>query len=288
MPSIWKGAITFGLVNIPVQLEAAVRAEDRISFRQLHASDLSPIKYQRVCEAEGEPVEWGEIVKGYEYAKGKFVVLTDDDIKAATIATSRTIDILDFVPAHEIDARFYDKPYYILPSPGGEKAYALLREAMRGKAMIGIGKVVIRQNPHLVAIKTVDDALVCEVMRFSAELVDASTYSFPSSELVRPQELKMAEQLVENLAESFQPGKYTDDYQDNLMRIIRAKMKGKKIEVEEAPEPENTRVVDLMARLQASLEQGRGKKSARTTPRRAGAGETAKSTRPAAKRRKSA
>ena len=286
MPSIWKGAITFGLVNIPVHLEAAVRAEDRISFRQLHKDDLSPIKYQRVCEAEGEPVEWNDIVKGYEYAKGKFVVLTDDDIKAATIATSRTIDILDFVPSGEIDARFYDKPYFILPTAGGEKAYALLREAMRGKQMVGIGKVVIRQNPHLVAIKTVDDALVLEIMRFATELVEASTYSFPSSELVRPQELKMAELLVENLAESFQPAKYTDEYQENLMRIIRAKMKGKKIEVEEAPEPESTRVVDLMARLQASLEQGRSKKAARATPEKTGA--AAKTTRPAAKRRKTA
>lgn len=286
MPSIWKGAITFGLVNIPVHLEAAVRAEDRISFRQLHKDDLSPIKYQRVCEADGEPVEWSEIVKGYEYAKGRFVVLTDDDIKAATIATSRTIDILDFVPAAEIDARYYDKPYFILPAAGGEKAYALLREAMRGKQMVGIGKVVIRQNPHLVAIKTVDDALVLEIMRFSTELVEATTYSFPSSDLVRAQELRMAEQLVENLAESFHPEKYTDEYQDNLMRIIRAKMKGKKIEVEEAPEPESTRVVDLMARLQASLEQGRTKKGARAASQKNGA--AAKSTRPSPKRRKTA
>jgi DNA end-binding protein Ku len=224
----------------------------------LHKDDLSPIKYDRVCEAEGVSVPWNEIVKGYEYKKGKYIVLTDEDFKAAALESSKTIEILGFVDAGEIDPRFFETPYYLLPGKSADKPYALLREAIRTTGKVGIGKVTLRTNSyHLVSIRTDDDALTLEIMRFEDELVDQSTFSFPKADAIRPQELKMAEQLVENLAEPFDPSKYHDEYRTNLKKIINAKMKGKKVDYDEPEEPAATPVLDLMARLQASLDQGR-------------------------------
>ncbi|HEX8847984.1 MAG TPA: Ku protein [Gemmatimonadaceae bacterium] len=262
MASIWKGSLAFGLVNIPVEAKTAVR-EDHISFRMLHSEDLSPVKYERVCAADGEPVPWNEIVKGYEYEKGKYVVMSDEDFKAAALEASKTLEILDFVRHDEIDPRYFETPYYLVPSKGGEKAYALLREALKTSDAVGIGKVVIRQKEHLAAVRVIGDAIVLELMRFANELVDTSEFNFPSAELVRPQELKMAEQLVASLAEPFSPEKYTDDYRANLMKIIRAKMKGKKITVSEPEkEPADAQVLDLMSRLKESLKEGKGKSGA--------------------------
>jgi len=276
MRPIWKGSLTFGLVHLPVELHSAVRAGERISFRQLHKRDHSPIKYQRVCEAEGDVVPWEDIVKGYEYAKGKFVVLDDDDFKAAALESSKTFEILDFVRAEEIDARYFEAPYYLLPGKGGDKAYALLREAMRTSGMVGIGKITMRSNSHhLAAVRVVEDALVLEVMRFHDELVDVDTLKFPDASAVRPQELQMAEQLIANLAEPFTPAKYKDDYRENLERIIKAKLKGKKVKLDEREEPESTPVVDLMARLQESLAKGKKRPASRASAK-AGAAKTAR------------
>jgi DNA end-binding protein Ku len=275
MASIWKGSLTFGLVHVPVEMKTAVRS-DHVSFRMLHAEDLSPIKYERVCQADGEPVPWNEIVKGYEYEKGKFVVLTDDDFKKAALDSSKTIDIIDFVREDEIDARFFETPYYLVPTKGGDKPYALLREAMRQSEVVGVGKVIIRRTQHLAGVRVVGEALVMELMRFANELVDIGDYSFPGSGMLREQELSMAKQLVENLAEPFDPSRYTDDYRSNLMKLIRAKMKGKKVTAAEAlpDEDEDSKVLDLMSRLQASLEEAAkegtgGKKRVAKTPRRA-------------------
>ncbi|MDQ6717979.1 MAG: Ku protein [Gemmatimonadota bacterium] len=261
MASIWKGSITFGLVNIPVELKTAVRA-DHISFRMLHEEDLSPIKYERVCQADGDPVPWSEIVKGYEYEKGKFIVMTDEDFKTAALEQSKTIDILDFVKQDEIDPRYFETPYYLVPAKGGEKPYALLREAIRKSESVGIGKIIIRQTQHLAAVKVIGDALVLEIMRFANELVDADEYNFPARDSVRPQELQMAQQLIDNLAEPFDPSRYTDDYHANLMKVIKAKMKGKKPQLEAPEETRDSGVIDLMSRLRASLEEGSGKKGA--------------------------
>jgi len=269
MAAIWRGSLTFGLVNIPVELKTAVRA-NHISFRLLHAEDLSPVKYERVCQADGETVPWNEIVKGYEYDKGKFVVLTDEDFKTAALEQSKTIDILDFVKEDEIDPRYFETPYYLVPGKGGDKPYALLREAIRTTGSVGIGKIIIRQTQHLAGVKVVGDALVLEIMRFANELVDEKDFNFPSREAVRPQELQMAEQLVANLAEPFDPTRYTDEYRANLMRVIKAKMKGKKPKLEE-PEAEtpDSGVLDLMSRLRASLEEGSGKKGTVRAKRKA-------------------
>ena len=263
MAAIWKGAISFGLVSIPVELRSAVRSE-RISFRMLHADDLSPVKYERICTEDGEPVPWEEVVKGYEYAKGKYVVLTDEDFKRAALEASRTIDIVDFVEQDEIDPRYFETPYYLVPAKGGERPYALLREAMRRRGAVGIGKIIIRQKQNLAAVKVIGEALVLELMRFANELVDTSEFSFPKSDSVKPQELTMAEQLIANLAEPFSPDKYTDDYRANLMRIIRAKLKGKKPELEPltGAQPADAEVIDLMSRLRESLEEGKKQRPA--------------------------
>jgi DNA end-binding protein Ku len=259
MATIWKGAITFGLVNIPVELRPAVRT-DRLSFRMLHAEDVAPVKYERVCSADGAPVPWDEVVKGYEYTKGKFVVLTPKDFEEAALEKSKTIDIIDFAKDEEIDPRFFDTPYYLVPTKGGEKAYALLREAIRKCHAVGVGKIIIRQTQHLAGIKVVGDALVLETMRFAHELVDVDEINLPTSDIVRPQEMAMAEQLVSNLAQPFDPNKYTDEYRANLMRVIKAKMKGTKAKLEEPDErPSDPQVIDLMSRLRESLEQGRAK-----------------------------
>jgi DNA end-binding protein Ku len=251
MATIWKGALTFGLVNIPVELRTAVRS-DHISFKMLNKGDLTPVKYERVAR-DGDAVAWKEVVKGYEYEKGKFVVITDEDFKSASLESSKTIDICDFVQEREIDPRFFETPYYLLPTRGGEKAYALLREAVRNAGVVGIGKVTMRKTQHLAGIKVVGDALVLEIMRFASELVDAGEYTFPDASLVRPQELKMAE--------------YTDDYRANLMKVIQAKLKGKKVTAPATEEQTSDgKVLDLMAKLQASLGQSSRKAAAKGAP----------------------
>jgi DNA end-binding protein Ku len=226
-----------------------------------------------VCTADDEEVPWSDIIKGYEYAKGKYVTLSDDELKAAALESSRSIQMLDFTEERAIDPRFFETPYYLLPEKGGEKAYALLREAMRTTGMVGIGKFTLRQKQQLASVKAVGDALVLEVMRFASQLIDVSDFTFPPASDVRPQELKMAEQLIGNLAGTFDPSKYTDDYHINLMRIIRAKLKGKKIEPEESEARDTTQVLDLMTRLQESLAQGKAGASggANSRPKRSAA-----------------
>jgi DNA end-binding protein Ku len=280
MASIWKGSLTFGLVHVPVEMNTAVRS-DHISFRMLHAEDMSPIKYERVCQADGEPVPWSEIVKGYEYEKGKFVVLTDDDFKKAALDSSRTIDIIDFVREDEIDPRYFESPYFLVPREGGDKAYALLRDALAETGKVGIGTFAMRNKQHLAAVKPMGEALVLELMRFEAELVDPEEMRFPDSEnlKVRPQERAMAVQLIENLAEPFDPSKYRDEYEDKLHEIIKAKAKGKKLAIADAREPEQTKVVDLVSRLQESLEASAGGKRPRASAKPAAHKRASKSTR---------
>ncbi|HEX2191379.1 MAG TPA: Ku protein [Longimicrobiaceae bacterium] len=260
--TIWKGSISFGLVNIPVGLHSAVR-EQGISFKLLREKDHCPLGYERVCkDKKGQPVPWDQVVKGYEYEKGKFVVLSDEDFKKAALATSRTFDIQDFVREDEIDPRYFEKPYYLVPTGQGGRAYALLREAMRETGTVGIGTITLRQKQYLAGVKVVGDALVLDLMRFAAEVLDQSEFQFPDAEGIRPQELKMAQQLVGSLTSEFQPERYRDEYQANLLRIINAKLKGRKVNLKEAAEPEPTGVIDLMERLQKSLERKGGARTA--------------------------
>ena len=263
--ALWKGSIAFGLVNIPIELHTAVR-DSRPRFRMLHADDKSPVKFERVCAREGKPVAWEELVKGYEYEKGRFVVLTKDDFKAAALEKSRTIDIRNFVDGEAIDDRFFETSYYLTPVKGGERAYALLREAMRDAKLVGIATIVLRDAQHLSAIEVKADAMVLTMMRYAEELVDVDEYKFPRVE-VRKAELQMARTLVEQLADKWDPSQYTDEYRANLMKIIKAKMKGKTVELKETGEPQSAEVVDLMERLRQSL-QGAGGGARKASPAR--------------------
>ncbi|HEY3886651.1 MAG TPA: Ku protein [Vicinamibacterales bacterium] len=255
---MWKGSLAFGLVNIPVELYSAVR-DHRPKFRLLHAKDESPVQYERVCQQEGKPVAWEDLVKGYEYAKGQFVVLTKDDFKTAALEKTKTIDILDFVDPDEIDERYFETPYYLQAGKGAARAYALLREAIRESGRIGIAKIILRDTQHLAAVEAIGDALVLTMMRFSDELADLADFTFPHKSEARAAELKMARQLIENLVSKWNPAKYTDEYKQNLMRVINAKLKGKRLVLHEEKTPQQADVVDLMGRLRASLE---GRKAA--------------------------
>jgi DNA end-binding protein Ku len=256
-------------VNIPVEVHTAVR-DHRPHFRMLHAKDRSPINFQRVCQKDGEEVAWDDLVRGYEYERGRFVVLTKEDIAAAALEKTRRIDILDFVDGGAIDDRFFDKPYYLVPGKGGDVAYALLREAVRDAGRIGIAKFVMRDVQHLAAVEVVGDALVLSTLRFADELVDVDSLDLPRKTAFKKKELEMATTLVENLAEEWNPEKYTDDYRENLMKVIKAKMKGKEAHLIPEEQPRDKKVIDLMERLRQSLDAANGKKkgAARATATR--------------------
>jgi len=243
--------------------------DSRPHFRMLHAEDKSPVRFERVCQREGKPVAWDELVKGYEYEKGRFVVLTKDDFKSAALEKNRAIDIRSFVKPEEIDDRFFESAYFLVPPKGAERAYALLREAIRETGLVGIATIVLRDAQHLAAVEVAKDALVLTLMRYAEELVDVSEYRFPHASDVRKPELQMARTLVENLADKWDPSQYTDTYRENLMKIIKAKLKGKEAHLVEHVEPQNAEVVDLMERLRRSLEGAGGakgkKKAARAT-----------------------
>src|SRR5215212_6641690 len=204
--AMWKGAIAFGLVNIPVELYSATR-DHRPKFRLLHAKDESPVHYERVFQSEGKPVGWEDLVKGYEYEKGQFVVITKDDFKTAALEKTKTIDILDFVDPAEVDERYFETPYYLQPAKGADRAYALLREAIRDSGRIGIAKVILRDAQHLAAVEAIGDALVLTMMRFADELADLGEFRFPKSEGIRPGELNMARQLIASLESKWDPEK---------------------------------------------------------------------------------
>jgi DNA end-binding protein Ku len=260
--ALWKGSITFGLVNIPIELYTAVR-NHRPKFRLLHATDKSPVKFERVCIRDGTPVAWEDLVKGYEFEKGRFVVLTKDDFKAAALEKTRTIDIIDFVKAEEIDDRFFETPFYVMPAKSGERAYALFREAIRESGRIGIAKFILRDAQHLAGVEVIGDAIVLTVMRFADELADVEKLSFPSASGVRANERTMAKALINNLAAEWDPDKYTDEYRDNLRKIIQAKLKGKQIALAPAAAPQQAEVVDLMERLRQSLAQAGPRKESK-------------------------
>jgi DNA end-binding protein Ku len=278
MRSLWNGHISFGLVTIPVKLYSATAGEE-LSFRFLHVKDLSPISYERVCEKDGQEVPWEEVVKGYEYEKGKFVVLTDEDFKRADVEATRTIDILDFVDAEEVDMMYFDKPYYLEPGKGADKPYALLREALESTGRIGIAKVVIRTRQHLAAVKPKGRALILDLMRFQDELVDASKLDVPGEARVDKRELEMAKKLIENLTEPFDPSRYTDDYREALLRVIHEKLEGK--EPEPVKEESSPKVIDIMSALKASLQSTR-RSSDRGSGRGASRGKSQRAARPSA------
>jgi DNA end-binding protein Ku len=243
--ALWKGYVTFGLVNIPIELHTAVR-DHTPRFRLLHRKDLSPISLERVCRQDGKPVAWGDLVKGYEVEPGRFVAVTEDDFKTAAVERSRSIEILEFVPTAQIDARFWDTPYVIVPAKGAERSYALLSS---GRA--GIAKYVMRQRQHLAAVQVVDRHLMLTTMRFEEDLLGLP--HVPDAQKLPARELALAARLIEGMSSDWEPARYTDDYVSAVLRVINAKAKGLSPTARKASPKEATNVVDLMERLKASL-----------------------------------
>jgi DNA end-binding protein Ku len=262
---IWKGTINFGLVNIPVALYSA-EADNSIDFDLLDKRDFSRVRYRRVNEKTGREVPWDEIVKGYEYKKGEYVALTDDDFLKANVEATQSIDIFDFVDAADISPIYFDKPYYLVPLKNGQRAYALLREVLRRTGKVGIARVVIRTRQHLAALLADGPVLILNLLRFSHELRDPSALDVPAARSTQGsnQELKMAEQLVETMAGKWDPKKYRDEYHQDLLQLIDKKIKSgqtKAIEpAEVAPRPKQQgKIIDIMHLLRQSVEQGHKK-----------------------------
>src|SRR5947199_9685917 len=262
MRSIWKGSISFGVVSIPVALYPATQREE-LKFRLLRASDHSPVNYKRVAQADGKEVPWDQIVKGYEYEKGKFVILGEKDFQRVDLEATKTVDIQDFVDVEEIDPMYFYKPYYLEPQKGGDKAYTLLRDALKDSNKVGIAKVVIKTRQYLAGVKPEDGTLVLELMHFADELADPGKLHVPKKTEVGKREMNMAKSLVDRMQPKWNPEKYKDDYREALMEVIEEKVEAGGKEIEEKPKkaPKPTKVIDLVSVLQKSLERTGGKKA---------------------------
>jgi DNA end-binding protein Ku len=266
---LWKGAISFGLVNVPVELYSAQKRSSELDMTMLDKRDLSPVGYKRVNKATGKEVPWDEVVKGYEYEDDKYVVLSEEDFRRANPEASKTVDIQAFVELESIAPQFFDTPYYLIPGKRGEKAYALLRETLKKAGKAGIATVVIRTKQYLAALIAQEELLILGTLRYADELKDASELKIPHAK-VTAKELDMAMRLVEDMSDEWQPEKYKDTYRHDLKKRIEEKVK--KGETEEITEPEKERrpekgaeVIDLMALLKKSV----GKKEKQEKPRRA-------------------
>lgn len=267
--SIWKGSISFGLLNIPVSLQKAEEGTD-LHFSMLDGKDLSPIKYKKVSAKDGKEVPWNRIVKGYEYEKGQFVIIDKDDFKRANPKATQTIDIEDFVEFKDIDLMFFERPYYLVPQKNGIKGYFLLVDALKKTKKVAIAKIVIRTKQHLAAVMPKGDYLVLELLRFSHEVLELDEVDY-LEDTQRPKfsakELKMAEELIDGMTGKWKPDQYKDTYNDDIMKIINLKIEageGKEVDLGEIPKAEkgNTGVVvDLMPLLRKSLEEKRKAKT---------------------------
>ena len=274
--AIWSGAISFGLVNVPIKLFTATSQKD-VRFHQLHDKDGARIQQKRVCSKDGEEVPLEHIVKGYEVSRDKYVLITPEEFEALDPKASRTIDIQDFVDLDEIDPVYFDSTYYMVPEKGAAKAYALLLEAMRKSKKVAIARVVLRQKQHLVALRPLRNALSMETMLYADEVVSPDTLEgLPEDVEVTDRELAMAQQLIDSLADAFKPERYRDDYRERVLDMIERKAEGQEVLVAEEEE-EQAPVVDLMAALEASL--------AAAKTRRESEPEEEKPAKPARKRR---
>jgi DNA end-binding protein Ku len=272
--SLWKGAISFGLVNVPVELHSAKKRAAELDMTMLDKRDLAPVGYKRVNKATGKEVAWGNVVKGYEYKDDKYVVLSDEDFRRANPEASRTVDILAFVDLADIEPQYFETPYYLVPEKRGEKAYALLRETMEKAGKAGIASVVIRTKQYLAALVAQDELMVLNTLRYADELKAPADLEIPKAK-VTAKELDMALRLVEDMAGEWDPKKYKDTYRDDLLKRIKEKVKAG--ETEELTEPEEDAgkpakgadVIDLMALLKKSVEKKPAKAKRPARKRRA-------------------
>ncbi len=256
--SIWKGSITFGLITIPVKLYTAVGRRERIDLHLLHEKDAERIHYKRVCEA-GHEVTWDDIVKGYEYEKGRWVTFSDEELESLDTQSVRTVDVVAFVPEEQIDAIYFQKTYYVAPDEQALKAYRLLAGAIEAEGLVGLAKVAIRQKEHLAAIRLVDGVLQLHTMHWPDEIRDPAFDVLDKKVDVRDQERQMARQLVRQLSDDFRPDEFEDDYHVALQELVRKKVAGEQIVTPE-PKEEPEGVVDIMDALRRSVEaakQGR-------------------------------
>jgi DNA end-binding protein Ku len=261
MRAMWSGAVSFGLVNIPIRLYSATE-DHGLNFHMLHKKDMSPIRYVRVCKEEGEEVQMSDIVKGYEYERGQYIVVTDEDFEKASPRKTKTIDIIDFVSAEEIDPIYFEKPYYLEADKGGDKAYSLLREALERSNKVGIAKYVLRNREALGLVRPFGKLLVLDQMRFDHEIREPEGLKESSSD-VQDREVGMALALIEQLTETFDPKRYRDTYEEELLHLIQQKIEGKEPE-EGEPAPTVAPVTDLVALLKASLDQPKKEGKAKT------------------------
>ena len=251
--ALWTGTISFGLVNVPVRMYSAVQEHD-LHFNFVHEKDGSRIGYEKICKKEGIPVPDDEIVKAYEYGKGEWVYLSDEDFEAAQVQGHRTFDISDFVSSDDIDPIFFESTYYLGPQEGAERVYALLARALDESGLAGVGTFVMRDREHLGALRVRDGVITLERMYFADEIREPDGVK-PKGVRVEKRELEMAMELIDRFSGEWKPGKYKDSYRDTLTNIIEQKRKGEKVHVETTPEPEET--VDLMEALRQSLESSR-------------------------------
>ncbi len=266
MRAIWKGSISFGLVYIPVAVYPATR-EEKLSFRQLRATDLSPIKYKKVAEADSKEVSADQIVKGFEYERGQYVVLKDEDFEKVKIESTHSIDITDFVDLEQVDPKFFYKPYFLEPQKGGEKAYSLLHKALSGTGKIGIAKVVISNREHLSSVKPDGLFLILELMHFASEILSPEIPKSGLTAGITDKELKMAQTLIDSMSEPWEPEKYRDEYRNAVMELIEQKAQKKEIADRPAPAPRTTNVIDLVKVLQESLNRNQSLKPKRASSR---------------------
>ncbi len=256
--AIWTGSIAFGLVNVPVRMYSAVE-EHTLHFNFVHAPDGSRIGYEKICKAEDKSVPDDEIVKAFEYEKGEWVYMTDEDFEAAAAENHRTIDIRAFVPFEDIDPIYFERTYYLGPEENGERVYALLSRAMDDSGLAGVAKWVMRDRQNLGLLRVRDGAIALERMHFADE-IRATEGIAPGDVKLDKSELEMAAQLIEQYSGEFKPEEYRDTYRDALCEIIKAKRRGEEVRVEAEPEPEAP--TDLMAALRASVEAARGRRRA--------------------------
>lgn len=278
--AIWKGSISFGLVNIPVGLYAA-ESRDEISFRMLDRRNMARVRYKRVNEETGDEVPWDETVRGYEFESGRYVVMSDEDLKHAAPEATQTIDITDFVDLEDISPLYFDKPYYLAPDKKGARAYALLRETLRRTGKAGIAKVVIRTKQYLAAVVARGDVITLELLRYAHELRDPNDLDLPAGDAeVSERELEMAERLVEGMVEDWKPEKYKDTYRQELMNLIEERVESGQLEASKSPAPRPKRaegkVLDLMALLKQSVDQRGGKAGEDRKPAKKAASKPAK------------
>jgi DNA end-binding protein Ku len=259
MKALWRGSISFALVNIPVKLYSATQKRD-VSFHLLHGKCSTRLRYERFCETCKAEVPWEETVHGYEYEKGKYVVVTDEDIEGMPVRTSKSIDILRFVAEEEIDPIYYDNAYYLEPEEGGERAYVLLRETMKGAQRSALAKISFREKEHVAVMRVHEDALALQTLFYADEIIKPASLNIPRKADLDSKELALAGELVKHFRGRFEIEAYHDEFRDELMKLINARIAGKEVKV--APRKEVEKVVSLMDALKKSLEKKPRKRKA--------------------------